>query len=159
MNHSMPGLPVHHQIPEFMPSSHLILCHPLLLLPPVPPSIRVFSKESTLRMRWPKYWSFSFSIIPSKEIQNQVVILNCVLIFVSMALCINMFVDFTSVFYNLLPGIVGETGYVARRRNPNRCLWCKSLSVPHQVSRSVGLCCAVLSPGFTVSTELLLPLP
>ena len=51
-----------------MPSNHLILCRPLLLLPPVPPSIRVFSNESTLRMRWPKYWSFSFSIIPSKEI-------------------------------------------------------------------------------------------
>ena len=51
-----------------MPSSHLILCHPLLLLPPIPPSVRVFSNESTLRMRWPKYWSFSFSIIPSKEI-------------------------------------------------------------------------------------------
>ena len=51
-----------------MPSSHLILCHPLLLLPPVPPSIRVFSNESTLHMRWPKYWSFSFSIIPSKQI-------------------------------------------------------------------------------------------
>ena len=50
-----------------MPSSHLILCHPLFLLPPVPPSIRVFSNESTLRMRCPKYWSFSFSIIPSKE--------------------------------------------------------------------------------------------
>ena len=50
-----------------MPSSHLILGHPLLLLPPIPPSIRVFSNESTLRMRWPKYWSFSFSIIPSKE--------------------------------------------------------------------------------------------
>ena len=50
-----------------MPSSHLILCHPLLFLPPVPPSIRVFSKESTLRMRWPKYWSFSFSISPSSE--------------------------------------------------------------------------------------------
>ena len=50
-----------------MPSSHLILCHPLLLLPPVPPSIRVFSNESTLRIRWPKYWSFSFSISPSKE--------------------------------------------------------------------------------------------
>ena len=50
-----------------MPSSHLILCHPLFLLPPVPPSIRVFSYESTLHMRWPKYWSFSFSIIPSKE--------------------------------------------------------------------------------------------
>ena len=47
-----------------MPSSHLILCHPLLLLPPIPPSIRVFSNESTLRMRWPKYWSFSFSISP-----------------------------------------------------------------------------------------------
>ena len=51
-----------------MPSSHLILCRPLLLLPPVPPSIRVFSNESTLGMRWPKYWSFSFSITPSKEI-------------------------------------------------------------------------------------------
>ena len=50
-----------------MPSNRLILCHPLLLLPPVPPSIRVFSNESTLRMRWPKYWSFSFSIILSKE--------------------------------------------------------------------------------------------
>ena len=51
-----------------MPSSHLILCHPLFSLPSVPPSIRVFSNESTLCMRWPKYWSFSFSIIPSKEI-------------------------------------------------------------------------------------------
>ena len=51
-----------------MPSSHLILCHPLLLLPPIPPSIRVFSSESTLRISCPKYWSFSFSIIPSKEI-------------------------------------------------------------------------------------------
>ena len=75
MNRSMPGLPVHHQLPEFtqtsiesvMPSSHLILCRPLLFLPPIPPSIRVFSNESTLRMRWPKYWSFNFSIIPSKE--------------------------------------------------------------------------------------------
>ena len=54
-------------IKSVMPSSHLILCHPLLLLPPIPPSIRVFSIESTLHMRWPKYWSFSFSIIPSKE--------------------------------------------------------------------------------------------
>ena len=76
MNCSMPGLPVHHQLPEFtqlmsiksvMPSSHLILCRPLLLLPPIPPSIRVFSNESTLCMRWPKYWSFSFSISPSNE--------------------------------------------------------------------------------------------
>ena len=50
-----------------MPSSHLILCRPLLLLPPIPPSIRVFSNESTLHMRWPKYWSFSFSISPSSE--------------------------------------------------------------------------------------------
>ena len=74
MNCSTPGLPVHHQLPEFtqthvhrvMPFSHLILCRPLLL-PPIPPSIRVFSSESTLRIRWPKYWSFSFSIIPSKE--------------------------------------------------------------------------------------------
>ena len=77
MNCSMPGLPVHHQLPEFtqtqsiesvMPSSHLILCCPLLLLTPIPPNIRVFSSESTLHMRWPKYWSFSFSIILSKEI-------------------------------------------------------------------------------------------
>ena len=55
-------------IESVMPSSHLILCHPLLLLPPIPPSTRVFSSESTLRMRWPTYWSFSFSITPSKEI-------------------------------------------------------------------------------------------
>ena len=54
-------------IESVMPSSHLILCHPLLLLPPIPPSIRVFSNESTLHMRWPKYWSFSFSISPSSE--------------------------------------------------------------------------------------------
>ena len=77
MNCSTPGLPVHHQLPEFTEThvhrvsdaiSHLILCRPLLLLPPISPSIRVFSNESTLRMRWPKYWSFSFSIFPSKEI-------------------------------------------------------------------------------------------
>ena len=55
-------------IESVMPSSHLILCRPLLLLPPTPSSIKVFSKESTLHMRWPKNWSFSFSIIPSKEI-------------------------------------------------------------------------------------------
>ena len=54
-------------IKSVMPSSHLILCHPLLLLPPIPPSITVFSNESTLHMRWPEYWSFSFGIIPSKE--------------------------------------------------------------------------------------------
>ena len=54
-------------IESVMPSSHLILCHPLLLLPPILPSIRVFSNESTLCMRWPKYWSFSFNISPSKE--------------------------------------------------------------------------------------------
>ena len=77
VNRSMPGLPVHHHLPSslrltsiesVMPSSHLILCRPLLLLPLIPPSIRVCSKESTLRMRWPKYWSFNFSIIPFKEI-------------------------------------------------------------------------------------------
>ena len=76
MNRSTPGLPVHHQLPEVtqftsiksvMPSSNLILCHPFLLLPPIPPSIRVFSNKTTLLMRWPKYWSFSFSISPSKE--------------------------------------------------------------------------------------------
>ena len=55
-------------IESVMPSNHIILCCSLLLLPPVPPSIRVFSNESTLHLRWPKYWSFSFSIIPSKEI-------------------------------------------------------------------------------------------
>ena len=54
-------------IESVMPSRHLILCHPLLLLPPIPPRIRVFSNESTLHMRWPKYWSFSFSISPSQE--------------------------------------------------------------------------------------------
>ena len=76
VNHSTPGLPVHQflrsslkltSIESVMPSSHLILCRPLLLLPPIPHNIRVFSNESTLGMRWPKYWSFSFSIIPSKE--------------------------------------------------------------------------------------------
>ena len=65
MNPSMPVLPVPHQ--ASMPSSHLILCCPLLLLPPIPPSIRVFPNESTLHIRWPKYWSFSFSISPSNE--------------------------------------------------------------------------------------------
>ena len=63
-----PGVHSLTSIESVMPSSHLILRHPLHLLPPIPPSIRVFSKESTLRMRWPKYWSFSYSIIPSKEI-------------------------------------------------------------------------------------------
>ena len=57
-------------IESVMPSSHLILCRPLLLLPPIPPSIRVFSNESTLQMRWPKYWSFSFSISPCNEHQD-----------------------------------------------------------------------------------------
>ena len=76
MNRSTPGLPVHHKLPEFTQThvhrvgdaiqpSHLL--SPLLLLPPIPPSIRVFSNESTLRIRWPKYWSFSFSISPSNE--------------------------------------------------------------------------------------------
>ena len=76
MNCSTPGLPVHHQlrsllklmsIESVMPSRHLILCCPLLLLPPIPPRIRVFSNESTLHMKWPKYWSFSFSISSSNE--------------------------------------------------------------------------------------------
>ena len=76
MNCSTPGLPIHHQLPEFT-QTHIhrvgdgiqpsILCRPLLLLPSIPPCIRVFPNESTLCMRWPKYWSFSFSIIPSKE--------------------------------------------------------------------------------------------
>ena len=78
---STPGFPVHHQLPEFTqthvhrvgdailssPTPHLILCHPLLPLPSIFPSIRVFSNESDLRIRWPKYWSFSFSIRPSNE--------------------------------------------------------------------------------------------
>ena len=59
-------------IESVMPSSHLILCRPFLLLPPIPPSIWVFSNESTLRMRWPNYWSLSFSIIPSKEIAGMI---------------------------------------------------------------------------------------
>ena len=76
MNCSTPGLPVHHHLPEST-QTHVhgvgdtiqpsILCHPLLLLPLIPPSIRVFSNESTLHMRWAKYWSFSFSISPSNE--------------------------------------------------------------------------------------------
>ena len=77
MNHSTPGLPVHHHLPEFAQTHvHRVRDaiqpshpnHPFLLLPPIPPSITVFSNESTLLMRWPQYWSFSFSIVPSKEI-------------------------------------------------------------------------------------------
>ena len=76
MDCSTPSLPVHHQLLELLkfmsiesvtPSNHLILCRPLLLLPPMPPSITVFSNEATLHMRWPKYWSFSLSISPSNE--------------------------------------------------------------------------------------------
>ena len=76
MNHSMPGLPVHHQlrsspkamsIESVMPFNHLIFCRPLLLLPSIFPSNRVFSNESALRIRWPKNWSFSFNISPSNE--------------------------------------------------------------------------------------------
>ena len=75
MDCGTPGLPVHHQLPEFtqthvesmMPSNHLILCHPLLFLPSILPSIRVFSNELALHIRWPKYWSFSFNISPSNE--------------------------------------------------------------------------------------------
>ena len=71
MNRSTPGLPVHHQLLEFtqthVPFSHFILCLPLLLLPSIFPSIRVFSNESVLCFKWPKYWSFSFSIGPSNE--------------------------------------------------------------------------------------------
>ena len=76
MNRSTPGLPVHHELPFFtqthvhrvsVPSNYLILCRPLLLLPSVFPSIRVFSNESVLHIRWPEYWRFSFSISPSNE--------------------------------------------------------------------------------------------
>ena len=81
MNCSTPGLPVHHQLPEFTQShahrvgdasSHLTLCRPLLLLPPIPPSIRIFSNESTLCMKWPKYWSCSFSVSPSNKDAGQI---------------------------------------------------------------------------------------
>ena len=77
MNRSMPGLPIHHQlqslpklmsIESVMPSNHLLLCRPLLLLPSIFLSIRVFSNESALCIRWPKYWSFTFNIIPSNEL-------------------------------------------------------------------------------------------
>ena len=76
MNGGTPGLPVHHQLPSRpklmsiesgMPSNHLILCRPLLLLPSIFPSIRVFSNESACHIRWPKYWSFSFNVSPSSE--------------------------------------------------------------------------------------------
>ena len=76
MDCSTPGLPVHHQLPEFtklmsielvMPSNHLILYHPLLLSPSIFPSISIFSNESALRIRWPKYWNFSFNISPSND--------------------------------------------------------------------------------------------
>ena len=76
MNRSTPGLPLHHQLPDspkpmsmelVMPSNHLILCRPLLLLPSIFPSIRVFSNESVLCIRWPKYWSFSYNKSPSNE--------------------------------------------------------------------------------------------
>ena len=76
MKRSTPGLPVHHQLPSLlklmsiesvMPSNHLILCRPFLLLPSIFPNIRVFSNESSLHIRWPKYWSFSFNISPSDE--------------------------------------------------------------------------------------------
>ena len=76
MDHSMPGLPVHHQILDLlkltpiesvMPSNHAILCHPLFFPPSIFPSIRVFSNESALCIRWPKYWNFSFSISPSND--------------------------------------------------------------------------------------------
>ena len=76
MDCNTPGLPVHHQLPEFTqthahrvgdPSSHLVLCRPLLPLPSIFPSVRVFSSELALLIRWPKYWSFSFSISPSNE--------------------------------------------------------------------------------------------
>ena len=68
MNRSMPGLPVHHQLRELIQTHVHLAISSSVILPPIPPSIRVFYNESTLRMRWPKYWSFSFSIIPSKEI-------------------------------------------------------------------------------------------
>ena len=81
MDCSTPGLPVHHQLPELaqdmsiksvMPSDHLVLCCPLLLLPSIFSSIRVFSNESALRVRWPKYWSFSYSISPSNEYSGRI---------------------------------------------------------------------------------------
>jgi len=120
MNCSMLGLPVHHHLPEFaqlttiesvMPSSHLILCCPLLLLPPIPPSIRVFSNESTLCMRWPKYWSFSFSIIPSKEHPGLIssrmdwldLLANDIIFLISVSMCLLLLyrntIDFCVTFF------------------------------------------------------------
>ena len=83
-------------IESVMPSSHLILCRPLLLLPPIPPSIGVFFNESTLHMRWPKYWSFSFSIIPSKEIPGLI------------SFCL---VSFNSYCFDFLNCSVGEESW------------------------------------------------
>ena len=105
MNRSTPGFPVHYHLPEFtqrlmsiesvMPSSHLILCRPVLLLPLIPPSIKVFSNESTLRMRRPKYWSFRFSIIPSKKIPR-------LISFRMDWLTSNLMILFIYLFFNLL---------------------------------------------------------
>ena len=81
-------------IESVMPSSHLILCRPLLLLPPIPPSIRVLSNESTLHMRWPKYWSFSFSIIASKETPGR-----CIAFPIYLPLPVGLFCSYNFLFH------------------------------------------------------------
>ena len=95
-------------IESVMPSTRLILCRPLFLLLPIPPSIKVFSNESTLRMRWPKYWSFSFSIIPSKEITGLISFkmdwLNLLFLFIEFILCccyccVNILLFFCLVYF------------------------------------------------------------
>ena len=90
-------------IESVMPSSHFILCHPLLLLPPIPPSIRVFSNESTPRMRWPKYWSFSFNIIPSKEIPGLSIHRQC-------QYFVENFEEYTKSFLELINGFSRNAG-------------------------------------------------
>ena len=114
MNRSTPGLPVHHQLPEFTQthihrvSDAIQPSHPLASPSPpapIPPSIRVFSNESTLRMRWPKYWSFSFSIIPSKEIP-ELILSNAIKVIVSFLLfmwCITL-IDLHMLKYPCDPG-------------------------------------------------------
>ena len=111
-------------IESVMPSNHLILCRPLLLLPPIPPSIRVFSNESTLRMRWPKYWSFSFSISPSKEHPGRILgsveqwhdILNLLCSnsqpTVSMSIIMIVFFNATTFWSNLLQSCMEELVYL-----------------------------------------------
>ena len=124
-------------IESVMPSSHLSLCCPLLL-PQIPPSIRVFSNESTLRMRWPKYWSFSLSIIPSREITGLI--------------AFRMAIVFPVVMY----GCESWTVKKAERRRINAFeLWCwrRLLRVPWMARRSSQSILKEISPGFIGRTD------